>query len=202
MKREESGQEHEAETEEGRKTKEERFARILSCIPISRGVGKEELSYFTFKDIREGYLISVPLRKRQVPAIVVRAERAIFSKAELKSLPFGLRKVDAIKARSFLSPLSWNRHRKPRGISRRPQARCFHRSRQPRLVPNAEQAPQKRCLPRRETEQHNPAKTPRNIFHSYSNRRMKKELPHIEESSAKNLHAAAPCLSVSPRSPK
>ncbi|MEK7134362.1 MAG: primosomal protein N' [Patescibacteria group bacterium] len=104
MKREESGQEHEAETEEGRKTKEERFARILSCIPISRGVGKEELSYFTFKDIREGYLISVPLRKCQVPAIVVRAERAIFSKAELKSLPFGLRKVDAIKARSFLSP--------------------------------------------------------------------------------------------------
>jgi len=84
--------------------KKELSPRILSCIPISRGVGKEELSYFTFKDIKEGYLISVPLRRRQILAVVVHAEKAVLSKAELKLLPFGLRKVDTIQARAFLLP--------------------------------------------------------------------------------------------------
>ena len=84
--------------------KENASAKILSCIPISRGMGREELSYFTLKDVSRGCLVSVPLRRRQVPAIVVGVENALFSKTELKSLPFGLRKIGNVKARAFLLP--------------------------------------------------------------------------------------------------
>ncbi len=84
--------------------KEEVAAKILSCIPISRGVGKEELSYFTLKDVPLGSLVVVPLRRRQIPAIVVAGESAFFSKTEIKSLPFGLKKIDSVKARAFLLP--------------------------------------------------------------------------------------------------
>ncbi len=67
-------------------------------------MGREELSYFTLKDVSRGCLVSVPLRRRQVPAIVVGVENALFSKTELKSLPFGLRKIGNVKARAFLLP--------------------------------------------------------------------------------------------------
>lgn len=82
----------------------EQSARIIRVVPIARGIGKEELTYFTLKDVREGCIVSVPIRKKQVPALVIGSEEAVFSRAELRSLPYGLRKISNIKSRALLLP--------------------------------------------------------------------------------------------------
>jgi primosomal protein N' len=62
------------------------------------------LSYWSPVDARPGSVIRVPLRKRTVGALVVSAESAAESKAEIKSLDFEVRKIANPHARSIISP--------------------------------------------------------------------------------------------------
>lgn len=81
---------------------------IIHVVPITRGIGKEELSYFTLKEVREGFIVSVPLRKKQIPALVVGVEKAVLSRTELRSLPYSLRKISNVKSHTLLSPSFMN----------------------------------------------------------------------------------------------
>jgi primosomal protein N' (replication factor Y) len=56
---------------------------------------KEELTYFTSADIPAGAIISVPLRKRTVPALVLSSEPVRAAKAELRTAAFQLRRIAA-----------------------------------------------------------------------------------------------------------
>jgi len=78
--------------------------RLLSVIPISRGIAKESLTYFTSADISAGSIIKVPLRKKVVPALVVSSEDASTLKTDIKNAPFEIKKIEKIKASSLLSP--------------------------------------------------------------------------------------------------
>ncbi|HVS79463.1 MAG TPA: hypothetical protein VHF05_00615 [Candidatus Paceibacterota bacterium] len=77
--------------------------KILSVYPISRGISKEKLSYFSSEDHALGSIISVPLRKRSVPAIVVGSADAETQKTEIRSSDFALRKIGATKSRPVFS---------------------------------------------------------------------------------------------------
>ena len=77
--------------------------RILTVIPISRGISKDTLTYFTKKDIRTGSIVSVPLRKKKVYGLVVGNKEATEIKSELKSLSYSIKKIDSIESRTFLS---------------------------------------------------------------------------------------------------
>jgi primosomal protein N' len=66
---------------------------IVSVIPIARALGKEELTYFTSEKVSRGQLVSVPLRKKNTPALVVSIHDASKEKALLKRSRFSLKKV-------------------------------------------------------------------------------------------------------------
>ncbi len=75
----------------------------IRVIPIARGVGKEELTYFAPHEVRPGMVIEVPLRKKQVPALVVVCEPVHVSKAELRTGAFTLRRIGRKEPRKVVS---------------------------------------------------------------------------------------------------
>jgi len=76
---------------------------IISVIPISRGIGKETLSYFTSSCVEKGALVTVPLRKKNIEGLVVDVEDARMMKSEIKRADFALRKIGTLVSVPFLS---------------------------------------------------------------------------------------------------
>ena len=77
--------------------------QILTVVPISRGISKDHLTYFTKKDISVGSIVSIPLRKKTTYGLVIGSQIASELKSELKSLSYNIRKIENIEARKFLS---------------------------------------------------------------------------------------------------
>lgn len=77
--------------------------KVVSVIPIARGIGKETLTYFTSRDIREGMLVSVNLRGRKMTALVLAVQEAALEKTDIKSAAFNLKKIGESKG-FVLSP--------------------------------------------------------------------------------------------------
>jgi len=78
--------------------------RLLHVIPISKSMGKETLSYFTTDAVPNGSLITVPLRRKEVPALVLSGEEARDAKSKIKSAQFQLKKIGSKKPVSLLTP--------------------------------------------------------------------------------------------------
>ena len=78
--------------------------KIVNVIPITKGTGRENLSYFTSKNVEPGSLVTVPLRKKIVPAIVSSVGEMKQLKAGLKKSQFQLKPIKSIKSFSFLDP--------------------------------------------------------------------------------------------------
>ena len=73
---------------------------IVEVVPIKRGLPKDVLSYFSSEEIPEGTLVSVPIRSKQMDAIVVGSKDAKDEKAALKSGSFTVKKVTKVKSES------------------------------------------------------------------------------------------------------
>lgn len=78
--------------------------RILDVIPIARGIGTETLSYFSAKDAPIGSIVSVPVRKKGVSAIVVASHDIHALKADIKDADFKLRNVLAVHRGTLFFP--------------------------------------------------------------------------------------------------
>jgi primosomal protein N' len=78
--------------------------KIINILPISRGIQKETLSYFTSEDLPLGSIVEVPLRKKKVSGIVISSDDVEKMKMELKTLPFEMRKISELKANDFFLP--------------------------------------------------------------------------------------------------
>lgn len=76
---------------------------IIDCLPFSKGLKKEALSYFSTTDIEPGSLIKVNIRGKNVNALVLQSRDAKKMKAEIKALNFQLKKVFSFIAKPFLS---------------------------------------------------------------------------------------------------
>lgn len=76
--------------------------KIVEVIPISKAISKESLSYFTAKKVKPGSIIRVPLRKKEIKALVINSGEVSSSKAELRSLNFVVKKVIESKPKDFL----------------------------------------------------------------------------------------------------
>lgn len=74
---------------------------VITVAPIRRGIPVDELSYFTGEDIPPGALVTVPLRGRQTPALVIRSIPAESAKTEIKQAGFALKKLNRIHAKHF-----------------------------------------------------------------------------------------------------
>lgn len=73
-------------------------------MPIGNGIFKETLSYFTARDIEPGSLVFAPLRKRKIPGILLSLRPVRDIRAEIKNSEFGMKKIDTIAEKNFLSP--------------------------------------------------------------------------------------------------
>ena len=77
---------------------------LVVVTPISRGFSKDQLYYFSSERVTEGDLIEIPLRSRVVVAKVDAVKSVVDAKAELKTLPFSIRKVATLRLPKFFSP--------------------------------------------------------------------------------------------------
>lgn len=77
---------------------------VAHVIPISRGVAPEALSYFTGKKIEAGTLVSIPLRSQKKDAVVLSCEEALLIKSQLRTAPFHLKKILAVKNTQLFLP--------------------------------------------------------------------------------------------------
>lgn len=78
--------------------------QLINVIPISKGAGKETLDYFSAKPLKEGSVVFVPLRKKEVPAIVLSSRDIADMKTKIKSAGFALKKVGDKKTAVLLLP--------------------------------------------------------------------------------------------------
>ncbi|OGI87170.1 hypothetical protein A2995_02025 [Candidatus Nomurabacteria bacterium RIFCSPLOWO2_01_FULL_33_24] len=78
--------------------------KIINVIPITKNIYKENLTYFSANDIPIGAIVSVPIRKKFVDALVISTNDLIKEKTSVKLSAFNLRKVQAIKGPAFFSP--------------------------------------------------------------------------------------------------
>jgi primosomal protein N' (replication factor Y) len=77
--------------------------KLYEVIPIANVLGRETLSYFGTDSIGLGSLVSIPLRKKVVNAIVVGKQDVGKEKSNIKSSSFALRKIGSLKSPHFLS---------------------------------------------------------------------------------------------------
>lgn len=77
---------------------------LLHVIPITTGIAKEHLTYFTSAKAREGAIVNVPVRKKIVPSIVVSVENIASAKTNVKRSKFSIKKIDSFVKREFFLP--------------------------------------------------------------------------------------------------
>lgn len=77
--------------------------QIVDVIPLSRGVPKETLSYFTSAAARIGDAVRVPIRKKITLGIVVGLRNVGEAKLDIRTAPFELRKLETLHAEPFVS---------------------------------------------------------------------------------------------------
>lgn len=76
---------------------------VIKVIPIARGISKETLSYFSATHIQNGSLITVPVRKRLISAIVISSQDAQEEKSSIRQSGYAMKKIGEFKSENFLS---------------------------------------------------------------------------------------------------
>lgn len=77
---------------------------VISVIPIARGITHDFLSYLSPVAISPGSIISVPLRKKNVFAIVISSVAAREARGEIRSAGFEYKKLESVSPRKILPP--------------------------------------------------------------------------------------------------
>ena len=66
---------------------------VIECLPFSKGLNKDSLSYFSSKPIEVGSLVKVNIRNKSTNALVIAIKDVTEAKTELKSAHFQLKKI-------------------------------------------------------------------------------------------------------------
>ncbi len=75
---------------------------IVEAVPLSRGSITEALTYYSAEQFPVGTLITIPIRKSEVQALVVNVQSVSAAKAALRAATFSLRKLGVQKNLSHL----------------------------------------------------------------------------------------------------
>lgn len=78
--------------------------QILEVIPIAKSARLETLSYFSAKKVSPGQLVKVPLRKKEILALVTETKELINLKAQIKQASFKMRNVLEVYDHTLFSP--------------------------------------------------------------------------------------------------
>ena len=77
--------------------------KIIHVIPITRGISKERLSYFSIHPIEKGTVVKAAIRGKQTPLLVVGEEDAGDIKSKIKLLSFEIKKIAEQKGALLLT---------------------------------------------------------------------------------------------------
>jgi primosomal protein N' len=77
--------------------------KIVTVIPLGKSVWKEDLTYFTAKDVQVGNIVLVPIRNKNTLAFVLSVVDATEEKSNLKDLSFNLKKIVEVKENYIFS---------------------------------------------------------------------------------------------------
>lgn len=80
---------------------------IADVIPLSRGINKDVLSYFTSQAVEIGSIVRVPLRGRTVSAVVTATREVHDLKQEIKVAGFAIKKIDSVVSNNPLPKAFW-----------------------------------------------------------------------------------------------
>ncbi|MEK7208775.1 MAG: hypothetical protein AAB677_00770 [Patescibacteria group bacterium] len=78
--------------------------KIVTVIPLARGLFQEELTYFTSQAVEPGAIVSIAIKRRTVEALVTAVQSVAEIKAAVRMADFSLKKVLRIKHHHFFSP--------------------------------------------------------------------------------------------------
>ncbi|MCE9628821.1 MAG: primosomal protein N' [Candidatus Vogelbacteria bacterium] len=78
--------------------------KVVTVIPLSKGVFRDHLTYFTTANLTPGALVTVPVRQGETDALVVEVKDASSVKSSLKKEDFSLKKITQIKQDHFFQP--------------------------------------------------------------------------------------------------
>lgn len=76
---------------------------IVEVFPLSKGVRTERLTYFSSSEIMRGTVVSVPLRSREVTAIVVNTAPAKSYKSVLKDAGYEIKRISSVGNQIFFA---------------------------------------------------------------------------------------------------
>lgn len=80
--------------------------KIVTVIPLKRGVFKENLTYFSNKEVAAGNIVTVSIKDKKVLALVVNVMEAETMKSDIKKLQYNLKKIIDVKVQNvFSTPL-------------------------------------------------------------------------------------------------
>lgn len=75
--------------------------KIVTVIPLEKGVFKTDLTYFTSKDIKNGSIVSVPVRNKKILGLTISCEDVLGNKSDIKDMSFKLKKIIEVKEHSI-----------------------------------------------------------------------------------------------------
>jgi primosomal protein N' (replication factor Y) (superfamily II helicase) len=75
---------------------------IIECLPFSKGLNKESLSYFGPEYLKPGSLLKVNIRGKNVAALVLESRNAAQEKSQIKAANFQLKKISSFTSKPFL----------------------------------------------------------------------------------------------------
>ncbi|MEK7104686.1 MAG: hypothetical protein AAB868_01455, partial [Patescibacteria group bacterium] len=75
--------------------------KIVTVIPLEKGAFKTDLTYFTAKDIKNGSIVSIPIRNKKILGLVTSSENVSEAKSGIKDMSFKLKKITEIKEHSI-----------------------------------------------------------------------------------------------------
>lgn len=76
---------------------------IITVVPITRLKVPPTLSYFTAREVPVGAVVTVPVRSKNVQAIVTETRTAEDLKSEIRNAPYEIRKLGKVRAAAFFS---------------------------------------------------------------------------------------------------
>ena len=78
--------------------------KIVTVTLLSKGIFKDNLTYFSAKELEIGSIVIVPVRGKTTEALVIDTKDASDLKTELRQSDFALKKILSIKNRNFFRP--------------------------------------------------------------------------------------------------
>jgi len=76
---------------------------IVSVLPLTKTFGKEKLDYFSAVGYEKGMVVKVPLRARDVKALVIESKPAEEARMELRTSNYSLKKIKGNSGKVFIS---------------------------------------------------------------------------------------------------